>query len=139
MIERAGGLMDAALDAILEIFSWVGLGAGALVGLVALVLWAVDGSWLPTRGVVDQDEDRTVVRWFDDDGGVGGAVASHADAERLAGESMVDIWYRHGSRDRFRLTHHSPGVRAAAWLAAGLAMLGVLAFAASGILLFVRG
>jgi len=130
--------MDAALDAILEIFSWVGLGSGVLVGLVALILWAVDGSWLPTRGVIDHEDDRTVVRWFDDAGGVGAATATHAEAERLAGESMADIWYRLGSRDRFRLTKRSPAVRATAWLAAGLALLGVVAFAASWILLFVR-
>lgn len=131
--------MDAALDAILEIFSWVGIGAAALVGLVALALWAADGSWLPARGVVDHEGDRTVVRWFDDAGGVGAATATHAEAQHLEGQSMVDIWYRLGSRDRFRLTRRSPAVRAAAWLAAGLALLGIVSFAASWILLFVRG
>ncbi|MBD7956315.1 hypothetical protein H9651_01530 [Microbacterium sp. Sa4CUA7] len=131
--------MTAALDAILEIFTWVGLGAGVLVALLALILWAVDGSWLPARGVIDEEDHRTVVRWFDDAGGVGAATASHAEAESLAGQSMVDIWYRLGSRDRFRLTKHSPAVRATAWLAAGLAILGVVALATSWILLFARG
>jgi len=130
--------MDVALDAILEIFSWVGLGAGALIALVAVVLWALDGSWLPAKGVVEHEDDRVMVRWFDHDGGVGAAVAAHAESERLAGESMADIWYRIGSRDRFRLTKHSPAVRATAWLAAGLVVLGVVAFAASWILLFTR-
>ncbi|MCR2791818.1 hypothetical protein NQ156_01930 [Microbacterium sp. zg.Y625] len=130
--------MDVALDAILEIFSWVGLGAGLLVALIAVVLWAIDGSWLPAKGVVEHEEDGVVVRWFDHDGGVGAAAAGHTDAERLAGHPTADIWYRVGGRDRFRLTKHSPAVRATAWLAAGLAGLGVVAFVASWILLFAR-
>ncbi len=128
--------MDVALDAILEIFSWVGLGAGVLVGVIAIVLWAVDGSWLPATGVVEHENDGVVVRWFDHDGGVGAAAAGHAESEMLAGRPTADIWYRVGGRDRFRLTKHSPAVRATAWLAAGLIALGVVAFAASWILLF---
>ncbi|MCR2817433.1 hypothetical protein NQ166_01140 [Microbacterium sp. zg.Y1090] len=128
--------MNVALDAILEIFTWVGLGAGALVGLIALGLWAADGSWLPAQAVVDHEDGRTVVRWFDDAGGVGAADAGHAEAETLAGVSTADIWYRLGARDRFRLTRRSPAVRAAAWLAAGLAAVGIAAFAASWIVLF---
>lgn len=131
--------MHTALDAILEIFTWVGLGAGLVLGILTLIIWAVDGSWLPARGVVDHEDDRTVVRWFDDDGTVNGVVTAPADAEKLDGVSMTDIWYRYGSRDRMRLTKHSPAVRTAGWLAIGLAAMGIVAAAASWIVLFVKG
>ncbi len=42
--------MDHVIDAVIEIFSWVGLGAGVLLGVVALILYLADGTWLPVRG-----------------------------------------------------------------------------------------
>jgi hypothetical protein len=131
--------VDTALDAILEIFTWVGLAAGALLALVALIVWVADGTWLPTRGVVDVEDGRTVVRWFDGNGGVNAAIAGHAESERLAGKSMADIWYRHRSQNRFRLTRRSPAVRSVVWLAVGFAALGALSGIGSLVLLFARG
>ncbi len=43
-----------ALDALIEIFTWVGLGAGLLLALAAVVLLLSDGTWLPARAVVEQ-------------------------------------------------------------------------------------
>ena len=39
--------MDAAVDAVVEIFTWVGLGAGALLAGIALIAYLVDGTWVP--------------------------------------------------------------------------------------------
>ena len=52
---------------------------------------------------------------------------------------MTDIWYRHGSIGRFRLSRRSPAVRAAGWLAVGMLGLAIVAAVASWVLLFVRG
>ena len=131
--------MDHAIDAIIEIFTWVGLGAGLLVGLLALVLRLVDGTWVPVRAVIERGGTRILARWFDEDGGVNEARLTHEQQHALAGKDMADVYSRRGDRNRMRLTHGSPAVRAAALLAAGLFGLGVCALILSWILLFARG
>jgi len=131
--------MDHALDAVIEIFSWVGIGAGILLGIVALVVKLADGTWLPGRAVVEHGEDSSLVRWFDADGGVNAAYLTHEQARELAGKDMADIFYRRGRANRMRLTHGSPAVKSIALLAGGLFALGVVATIVSWVLLFVRG
>ena len=46
--------MHEALDAVVEIFSWVGLGIGALLAGVALVVYLLDGQ-------VEREETNRVV------------------------------------------------------------------------------
>jgi hypothetical protein len=130
---------DHALDAIIEIFSWAGFGLGALLAGIALVVYLFDGTWLPVRAVVEDAEHGRLVRWFDEDGGVNEAHLTHEQEREIGGKDMADIFYRRGSQNRMRLTQGSPAVRAIALLAGGLLALGVIALAASLILLFVRG
>ena len=131
--------MDSTIDAVVEIFSWVGFGLGALVAGVALIMYLFDGTWLPTRGVIEDVEHGRVVRWFDEDGGVNEAHLSHEQERALAGKGMADIFYRRGARGRMRLTQGSPAVRAIAFLALGLIGVGVIAVTVSLVLLFTRG
>jgi hypothetical protein len=131
--------MDHPLDAVIEIFSWVGFGAGILLGILALILRLADGTWLPARAVVEHGEDRSLVRWFDADGGVNAAYLNHEQQHALAGKEMADIFYRRGVANRMRLTHGSPAVRAVGLLALGLLALGLVATIVSWVLLFVRG
>lgn len=131
--------MDTALDILLEVFSWLGLGAGLLLAVVAVILWAADGTWLPADAIVDHEDDGTVVRWFDADGDANTAHASAAEAHHLEGVDHAPIWYRHGWRGRMRLTRRAPAFRAVVWAAVSMLAVGVLALAASGILLFARG
>lgn len=133
---------DHAIDAIAEIFSWVGFGVGAFLAGIALLLYLLDGTWLPTRAVVEEQpeaEAGRLVRWFDEEGGVNEARLSH-EQERVIGEhDMADIYYRRGARNRMRLTRGSPAVRAVALLAIGLLALGVVSLATSLVVLFLRG
>ena len=62
--------MDTALDILLEVFSWLGLGAGVLLAAVAVILWAVDGTWLPADAIVDHEDDGTVAFGAQGGGGV---------------------------------------------------------------------
>ncbi len=74
--------MSNALDAVIEIFTWVGLGGGLLLAFVAVFLLLADGTWLPTRAVVEHVDGGRVVRWFDADGGVNEApLSAHDDAK----------------------------------------------------------
>ncbi|MDY0910772.1 hypothetical protein [Microbacterium sp. CFBP9034] len=131
--------MDSAIDALVEIFSWVGFGLGALLAGIALIMHLVDGTWLPARAVVEDAEHGRIVRWFDQDGGVNESHLSHEQERALAGKDMADIYYRRGKIGRMRLTPGSPSVRAFALLSLGLVGVGVVALVTSGVLLFTRG
>lgn len=131
--------MSNALDALIEIFTWVGLGAGLLLALAAVILLLADGTWLPARAVVERVAEGRVVRWFDDDGGVNEAPLSPHDDEKVGSADMTDIFYQRGNTDRMRLTRSSPVVRFVSLLAAGVSTLGLVAFVVSIVLLFVRG
>jgi hypothetical protein len=131
--------MGNALDAIVEIFSWVGLGLGSAVGIVALFAFLADGTWMPVRAVVERLEDRTVVRWFDADGGVNEATLSEAQLHEIGTKDMADIWAKHGVPDCMRLHRRSHLARGLGLLAAVLIGVGAVALAVSLAMLFVRG
>ncbi|MBT9608348.1 hypothetical protein [Microbacterium sp.] len=131
--------MSNVVDVVIELFTWVGLGAGTLLAIAALLLYVADGTWLPVRAVVEDLGDHRAVRWFDEDGGVNEAPLSPHDDERVGTADMTDVFYRRGSLHRMRLTRSSPLVRFVALLAAGVLGLGVVAFAVSIVLLFLRG
>lgn len=132
--------LPSVLGSLADVFTWVGLlGAGA-IGILALILWVADGTWLPVRAVVEPAErDGQVVRWIDADGGVNEAPLSDADHARLGGRDMADIHYRRGWRNRMRVTRGSRTVRVFAWLAVGFGALGVLALIGSWVLLAAAG
>ena len=131
--------MDHVIDAITEIFTWVGLGAGVLLGVVALILRLADGTWLPVQVVLEPDDAGTIGRWFGDDGVVHQVRLTREQQEAVAGKGIADAFARRGGRNRMRLTKGSPAVRAVALLAAGLLALGLVALILSWILLFARG
>ena len=131
--------MPQAIDALAEIFSWIGFGVGALLAGVALIMYLFDGTWVPVRAVVEASEHGRLVRWFDEDGGVGEAHLSHEQEHHLGDADMADIFIRRGSRNRMRLTQGSPAVRAVALLAVGMLSLGVVALVTSLVMLFARG
>lgn len=130
---------DHAIDAIVEIFSWVGFSVGALLAGIALIIYLLDGTWVPVRAVVEETTDGRIVRWFDDEGGVNEAWLNHEQERAIGDRDMADIFYRRGSRDRMRLTRRSPAVRAVTLLAVGMLALGVVSLTVSLVLLFVRG
>jgi hypothetical protein len=131
--------MNEPFDAVIEVFTWVGFGLGALLAGLALLIYLFDGTWVPVRAVVEDTEHGRLVRWFDEDGVVNQAYLSHEQEHALAGKDMADLFYRRGSVGRMRLTQGSPAVRAVALLAAGLIGLGALALILSWVLLFARG
>lgn len=131
--------MSNALDAVIEIFTWVGLGGGALLAILAVVLLLADGTWLPVRAVVEEVDGGRVVRWFDDQGGVNEAPLSAHDDAKIGAADMADIFFRRGSAHRMRLTRSSPLVRFVSLLAAGILGLGLVAFVLSIVVLFARG
>lgn len=131
--------MVNALDALIEIFTWVGFGLGAFAAGAALIAYLVDGTWVAARAVVEHLDDRVVVRWFDGDGGVNEARLSPVELHEVGGRDMADIWVRQGSANRMRLHRRSPVVRLLATIAGVLLGLGVVSMILSLVLLFGRG
>lgn len=131
--------MPEAIDALAEIFSWIGFGVGALLAGVALIMYLFDGTWVPARAVVETAPSGRLVRWFDEDGGVGEAHLTHEQDHHIGDADMADIFIRRGSPNRMRLTQRSPAVRAVALLAVGMLSLGVVALVTSLVMLFLRG
>lgn len=138
-IPLGGSIMTTAVDLVLEVFTWVGFGGAAAAALACVIAWAADGTWLPADAIVDREGDDTVVRWLDDDGDVNRAVASHAEAQALAGQEGVRLWYRLGWAGRMRLTRRSPALTRLLWAGAGLLALGILSLAAGVVLYFAGG
>jgi hypothetical protein len=127
------------LGVLADVFTWAGLGAAAVFGLVALIVKLADGTWLPVRAVVEHVADGTVVRWIDADGGVNEAAVAAHDLQRVGSHDMTDIFYRRGWRNRMRFTARAPIVHIAARVAIGFAALGVVALVGGWVLLAVRG
>lgn len=130
--------MDA-LEAVAEIFTWIGFGAGALLAVVALIAFLADGTWVPARAAVDTTDRGRVARWFDEDGDVNEALLTHEQDHALGDADWADVHVRRGRANRMRLTARSPLVRAIALLAAGLLGVGVVALVISSVLLFTSG
>lgn len=129
---------DHAIDAILEIFTWVGIGGAVLFALIAVVARLADGSWVPAQAVLADDPDGRIARWFGHEGRVGSTRLTHEQERALAGRETADVFVRLGRDDRMRLTKGSPLVRFLARLAIGLGAVGALAAIGSLVLLFVR-
>jgi hypothetical protein len=134
--------MTNALDAVVEIFTWVGLGVGGLFAVLTLVAYLVDGTWMPVRGYVEPDDDGRgggMLRWFDEDGEVNVAHISAEEWRDLGGAEAVEVFARRGTPHRMRRARRAPAVRLFATLAAVLLGVGVIALLLSVVLLFSRG
>lgn len=131
--------MANAIEAVAEIFTWIGFGVGSVLAVAAVVLLLLDGTWTPVRAVVEDLGDRRVVRWFDDEGGVHEAPLTPEQERQIGDRDMVDVFARRGSRNRMRLTRGSGVVRGVGLFAVGLFGLGVVSLAASIVMIFVRG
>ncbi|KAA9152068.1 hypothetical protein F6B41_01020 [Microbacterium lushaniae] len=130
--------MTNAIEAIVEILSWIGLGLGALVALLALVVYLVDGTWVPVRAFVEHEGDEIVLRWFDEEDAVNSAPISAAQWRELGGRDTAEVFARRGSRNRVRAARHSAAVRGLVLLATVLLAVGAVCLIISGVMLFVR-
>ncbi len=130
--------MGSTLDILLETFTWVGFGAGALFAGVALIVYVADGTWLPASALLEPSPEGRVARWFTHDGGVGSAVLSPHDEAHVGDADAAELYYRVGS-NRIRFSRSSPAVRLTVWLAVGLLGLGLLSLITSLVLMFATG
>ncbi|MDE0545916.1 hypothetical protein [Microbacterium sp. C7(2022)] len=126
------------LDALLEIFAWVGFGLGFLLLSVAVIMFFADGTWLPARAMIEDAPTGRVARWFTEQGSVGHARLTHEQERTLGGADEADIYYRRGDAGRMRLTAFWPALRAVFLFGISLTGLGMVAVIASWVVLFAR-
>lgn len=129
---------ERAIDAIAEIFTWVGFGGAVVLALATLVVWLADGSWSLTQVVLADEQGQRSARWFGSSGRVGHAWLTPDQQVALDGRDTAEVYVRVGSDDRVRLTKGSPTVRFLGWLTVGFFALGVVATAASIVFLMSR-
>jgi len=125
-----------AIDILLEVFTWIGFGGFLVLAIVALAVWAADGTWLRADAIIDRDGEAPVARWIDVDGDVNSAPLTDAEAHALAGRDAAAIWYRHGWRDRMRLTPRRAGLARLLLAAGGMLALGVVCLVAGMVVYF---
>ncbi len=125
-----------ALAIALEIYTWIGLGAALLLGIMALIVWVADGSWVPVRAVVTTTPAGAVVRWFDESGILGEAPLPPGATVH---DEEVEVWARLGRHDTVRVSRTSPLVRSLARLTVGFAALALVGLVVSVVLLFLEG
>ena len=121
---------EAVIAAITEILMWAGLGAAALFGGLAVVVRLADGTWVPARGVIIDDDGRgepsqRVVRWFGEDGVHEAPLTAELAAAAHGDE--VAFHHRAGDPSRVRLDARSPWPRLLGGVALACAGVGVLA------------
>lgn len=131
--------MTNAIEAVVEILSWVGFGVGGALAIAALIAFLADGTWVPVRGFVEHEDDDIVVRWIDADDQVNRATLTASEWHELGGGDTVEIFARRGSPDTMRSTPRSPVVRGLALLASLVLGVGLACLIISVILLFAAG
>lgn len=127
------------LDALLQAFAVVGVGAAAALALLALVLRIVDGSWERTLAVVESVPDGEELRWIGRDGRAHAAAVTPHERRILAGADSAEIFTNVADPGRMRMRRTTAAVRFTLRFAGGMAILALVSTAASVVLLFVRG
>ncbi|QEO14152.1 hypothetical protein FLP10_06760 [Agromyces intestinalis] len=131
-----------ALDVIgllLEVLSWVGLGAGAVLAIAWIAARSADGGWREVEVVVvpGVDQAAPVARWFAGDELHERPLDADEQAKLEGGVEDAIGWATAGGRLRFERRSHA--ARVLGLLALILLVVGVVALAAGLILSLTAG
>ncbi|PJJ65531.1 sortase [Compostimonas suwonensis] len=128
----------AAISLIVELFTWIGLVAGALFLIIGISIGIGARRWVETSAAVIDDEEGLRVRWLATDRELYELPITPIQLAELPDVDDLVIFYddRHPERCRFHTpTHDGRAVRITGWV---LIITGVLAGAASIALLFAE-
>lgn len=121
----------ATASNVAEIFTTIGLTAGGVLLLAALLALLLDGRWIEVRAAVEHDEHGPLVRWLGDDGEVYEHGLTTAQFAKLNGADWADVFIRRGAAHRMRHEQLSPLVRLLRLLGFIFLGVGILALAVS--------
>lgn len=124
------------VGAIAELFSWIGLGIGALCLVVWVITLATTGDWRETDAVRIEESQRRA-RWIADDGSLHERSLTPAEQHQLSGHDTFRVFYNVRSPDRMRLERTSHSVRLFRLLTIIFLGLGTLAVIVGFVVLFL--
>jgi len=127
-----------AVSLITELFTWIGLAAGAVLLVVGLIRGAFFRGWTETLGVVVVDAaGNRVYRWLGDDGVLYEAPAIEDETQVLEPGDDVTVYVNPRDPSVGRTddpTHEGRALRTTGWILLGL---GIVAVVVQFVLLFV--
>ena len=132
--------MNTAFDYLgnlAELFSWIGLGLGAVFLVLWLIVRSVSGRWIETDAEVVNDSGAVCLRWMSVDG-LHERQLSAADHAQLHQADRVRLFYSQHAPDRIRFDRIGHGENTLRLLTGLLLGLGAVAFVASMVLLIIE-
>jgi len=131
--------MYAGIGLILELFTWVGFGIGALLLVGYLVARAARAAWVETDAVVVADGSELRLRWLSDDRELFERLVEPDERALIGDKDHCEIRYSRFSPWKSRLKADSRAVRALGILTVVFVGIGVVSSVASIVLLFLGG
>ena len=117
-----------------EILTFVGLIIGAILYLVGLSVRGISGRFTRTNAVIALSSQKTVIRWFDNEGEVHECPADTHESHQLVPGDDVRVWFRTRQPERCRT--HDPALDGKGLRLTGLVLLALgVAAAIVGIVL----
>ncbi len=131
--------MYAGIGLILELFTWVGFGIGALLLVGYLIARAARAAWVETDAVVVAAGSELRLRWLSDDRELFERLVEPDERALIGDKDHCEIRYSRFSPWKSRLKADSRAVRALGILTVVFVGIGVVASVASIVLLFLGG
>jgi hypothetical protein len=125
-----------ALSLLLELFTWVGLGAGLLCFVMWLAVKWGGGTWVETTAVMPEPGDPQV-RWMTEDGTLHSQQLDDGELADFAADGAATIYYSRRHPHRMRLHARGHGESLWRFLTAIFIGLGALSAVGSLVLLLV--
>jgi len=131
--------MYAGIGLILELFTWVGFGIGALLLVGYLIARAARAAWVETDAVVVAEGSELRLRWLSDDRELFDRLVEPEERALIGDKDHCEIRYSRFSPWKSRLKADNRAVRALGILTVVFVGIGVVASVASIVVLFLGG
>ena len=131
--------MYAGIGLILELFTWVGFGIGALLLVGYLIARAARAAWVETDAVVVAEGSELRLRWLSDDRELFDRLVEPEERVLIGEKDHCEIRYSRFSPWKSRLKADNRAVRALGILTVVFVGIGVVASVASIVVLFLGG
>jgi hypothetical protein len=128
-----------ALAVLCELFTWIGLIGGVLLIPFGIAARVAGRRWVGTTGVIASGPMGPLVRWFDTAGEVHQADARTAESAGLEVGSDIRVYFSPRRPDRMRTDSPAHDGRALLLIGGIMFVLGIVAWIAGLLLLFVEG
>lgn len=124
---------------LLETFTWIGLGIGAVSFVILVMVRAVDGPWIPTSAVLVPGTDPLEARWMTLEGTLHSRILDPHEGEELGMDDAATVYYCRRDPYRMRFSRKGHSERILGILALLFGVLGVACFVGALVFAFAQG